>query len=131
MDTTAIKELQRLAQTLHAHLEQDRAERQKLVLPLVRLEERLRQVQSGLAKLRGEGLPRCAVQDQRLIETERRLGELTGAFGSRPSCVAHQQRLGFLEERLATLCTRLWWLASAATTAVAAPWLRSLWETLK
>lgn len=79
-----------------------------------------------------EQLARLEVRlDSGLDGLQRRLNELAAGPGKNPSCVAHEARLGFVEDALRTLCARLWWLASALGGGFIMLGLKTLWEVVR
>lgn len=97
---------------------------------LLRVEGRLEHVSSCLEAMTSAGLPRCAERGERLAQFERRLSALADAAGTRPACVEHRDRLGFVEDKLDTLGQRVWWVATSVGAAVIMLGLKSLWEVM-
>jgi hypothetical protein len=99
---------------------------------LIRLEGKIEAMAGALADIRdGSGLPRCAERGVRLGQVESRLAELDGTPGESRACVEQRERLGFLEERFAMVCGRLWWFAGIISSALVALVARGVWEAAR
>lgn len=79
-----------------------------------------------MAEIR-ELLARMEEKMERVVENLDRVADPAGL----PRCVESRKRIDFLEERLAGLTGKLWWLAAAAVSAVGSLGLKTVWEAMR